>query len=63
MEKDKKEQNEEDDHGIISVVQSPDEEAPKTEKNTKSDEEDKHGIISIVQSPDEKKQKKRIGKK
>ena len=46
-------------HGIISIVQSPDEENIKFEKLHKTDkqvkpiEEDGHGIISIVQAPDE----------
>jgi hypothetical protein len=50
---------EEKGHGIISVVQSPDEETTKsgnqTQYNTenKREEEHGHGIISIVQSPDD----------
>jgi hypothetical protein len=50
-------------HGIISVVQSPNEENIKFEKQHKTDkqdkpvEEDEHGIISVVQSPDEETNK------
>jgi hypothetical protein len=50
-------------HGIISVVQSPDKGAKKTENLNKSVTENKsgnteeHGIISIVQSPDKETNK------
>ena len=51
-------------HGIISVVQSPDEGENDAIDVNKSDAENesagtkKHGIISVVQSPDEAKSKK-----
>jgi starvation-inducible DNA-binding protein len=46
-------------HGVISIVQSPNEENIKSDNLNKSvppkkeDETEEHGIISIVQSPDE----------
>jgi hypothetical protein len=40
-------------HGIISIVQSPDEGKTKSDKEVKSDNPEGHGIISVVQSPDE----------
>ena len=46
-------------HGVISIVQSPDEENIKFEKKHKTDIEKKadnsegHGIISTVQAPDD----------
>jgi hypothetical protein len=46
-------------HGIISIVQSPNEENNKSDNlnksvtENKSDKPKEHGIISIVQSPDE----------
>jgi hypothetical protein len=46
-------------HGIISIVQSPNEENKKSDAlnkglaDNKSDTPKEHGIISIVQSPDE----------
>ncbi len=61
MEKKKKEPKE---HGIISIVQSPNEGENNTVDETKlvmeneSDKQKEHGIISIVQSPDEVKNKK-----
>ena len=51
-----------DEHGIISVVQSPEEEEQEEEhaSGTKNDSDgpDEHGIISTVQSPDEEKNRK-----
>lgn len=47
-----------DEHGIISVVQSPDEEENESGTKNDSDGPDEHGIISIVQSPDEEKNRK-----
>jgi hypothetical protein len=47
-----------DEHGVISTVQSPDEEESEPVRENKSDDQDEHGIISIVQSPDEEKNKK-----
>jgi hypothetical protein len=51
-----------DEHGIISVVQSPEpeEQEEEHESGTKNDSDgsDEHGIISIVQSPDEEKNRK-----
>jgi hypothetical protein len=40
-------------HGIISVVQSPDESKSKSDNEVKSDNPEGHGIISVVQSPDD----------
>jgi hypothetical protein len=46
-------------HGVISIVQSPDEENIKFEKGHQTDKQDKpieedgQGIISIVQAPDD----------
>ena len=53
-----------DQHGVISVVQSPDEDNNKSGNQNHSDTENKsknqkqHGVISIVQSPDEENNKK-----
>jgi hypothetical protein len=50
-------------HGIISIVQSPNEENIKSDNRNKSvpekkaDNIDGHGIISIVQAPDEDRDK------
>jgi hypothetical protein len=49
--------------GIISIVQSPDEENNKADNQNKSvtenksDDSEEHGIISIVQSPNEEADK------
>jgi hypothetical protein len=46
-------------HGVISIVQSTNEENIKSEKShksateKKSDDSDEHGIISTVQAPDD----------
>lgn len=62
MEKDSTEQPDQNEHGIISIVQAPDREkktsgkpkkSVKEAKPTKPTKPKKHGIISIVQSPDE----------
>ena len=52
-------------HGIISIVQSPDEGQSTSNNLNQSDTENtsrktekEHGIISIVQSPDEETNKK-----
>ena len=56
MEKNKKDSKK---HGIISIVQSPNEEniefekLHKTETEIKPKNQEEHGIISIVQAPDE----------
>lgn len=61
----KKKQKDLKEHGIISIVQSPD----KGENNTvnenklvtenEPDKQNEHGIISIVQSPDEGKNREK----
>jgi hypothetical protein len=53
MKKNQKDPPEENQHGIISIVQSPDKEDDKSDNPNKSGKVKKHGIISIVQSPDE----------
>ena len=51
-------------HGIISIVQSPNEENIKSDNLNKSvtekkeDNSEEHGIISIVQAPDEDRHNK-----
>ena len=49
MKKDKLRQKE---HGIISVVQSPEVEENQPESTEEAENTKEHGIISIVQSPD-----------
>jgi hypothetical protein len=63
MKKNKNDQNNSEKHGIISIVQSPNEEDNKSDnlnksvKENKSDDTKEHGIISIVQAPDEDRDK------
>lgn len=64
MKKNKKDQNTPKKHGIISIVQSPDEGQSTSSnlnqcdtENTSRKTEKEHGIISIVQAPDEAKNK------
>lgn len=49
-------------HGIISIVQSPDsgENENKLVTENDSDEQKEHGIISIVQSPDDGKNRENV---
>ncbi|WP_435353092.1 hypothetical protein [Emticicia sp. SJ17W-69] len=49
-------------HGIISIVQSPNKDENHTVDKNKlvTENEPDHGIISIVQSPDEVKNKKNV---
>jgi hypothetical protein len=55
----KKNKNDQKKHGIISIVQSPNEGNNKSDNLNKSETENKadkpkeHGIISVIQSPDE----------
>ena len=69
MEKDSTEQPNQNEHGIISIVQAPDRakktsgKPKKSVTETKSSKEKKHGIISIVQSPDEEKNESGTEKK
>jgi hypothetical protein len=58
MKKNQKQPLKENEHGIISVVQSPDEEENKSDNANELDKVKNHGIISIVQSQDEKTSKK-----
>ena len=58
MKKNQKEQLKENEHGIISVVQSPEPRENKSDNENETDNLKKHGVISIEQSQDEKTSKK-----
>jgi hypothetical protein len=58
MAKNKKKDIKNDEHGIISVVQSPDNEKSKIDTKNKSTPIKKHGIISTVQKQNEKTKNK-----
>jgi hypothetical protein len=53
MKKDSEDQSNEKEHGIISVVQSTDDDENEPDMEAQSDEQKKHGVISTVQAPDE----------